>query len=258
MRNTKVIAAFPACGKSYCFDRNEDYIILDSDSSKFSWAYPDGLAAKYRNPDFPKNYIVSNAFGTLEALSDSFMQKLSEKVQLMESSGILSSADVSLITENNYIQRKLFENFKGNAEQVTEDDIVEERELFKIEYAKEIGMDNEALSKQIHDEKEQSALAKEERDLNYNAAILSFEQQAKEYATSSVKWITILKSSIIALCTLFSIIVSAANLFDGEYQFNFLSFFLFAILLFFLVGLLNHILSFLISSLKIHMLTVIS
>ena len=23
--NTKVIAAFPACGKSYCFDRNEDY-----------------------------------------------------------------------------------------------------------------------------------------------------------------------------------------------------------------------------------------
>lgn len=57
MRNTKVIAAFPACGKSYCFERNEDYIILDSDSSKFSWIYPDGLETKYRNPDFPKNYI---------------------------------------------------------------------------------------------------------------------------------------------------------------------------------------------------------
>jgi hypothetical protein len=57
MRNTKVIAAFPACGKTYCFDRNEDYIILDSDSSKFSWTYPDGLASNYRNPEFPKNYI---------------------------------------------------------------------------------------------------------------------------------------------------------------------------------------------------------
>ena len=57
MRNTKVIAAFPACGKSYCFERNEDYIILDSDGSKFSWIYPDGLETKYRNPEFPKNYI---------------------------------------------------------------------------------------------------------------------------------------------------------------------------------------------------------
>jgi hypothetical protein len=57
MRNTKVIAAFPACGKSYCFERNEDYIILDSDSSKFSWVYSNGLAPRYRNPEFPKNYI---------------------------------------------------------------------------------------------------------------------------------------------------------------------------------------------------------
>ncbi len=87
MRDTKVIAAFPACGKSYCFNRNEDYLILDSDSSKFSWMYrkrtddeiktamkewqatPHLLPAidyvekirneeiKVRNPDFPKNYI---------------------------------------------------------------------------------------------------------------------------------------------------------------------------------------------------------
>ena len=57
MRNTKVIAAFPACGKTYCFDRHEDYIILDSDSSLFSWVYPNGFAPRYRNPEFPKNYI---------------------------------------------------------------------------------------------------------------------------------------------------------------------------------------------------------
>lgn len=55
MKDTKIIAAFPACGKSYCFDRNEDYIILDSDSSKFSWVYTNG--EKVRNPDFPRNYI---------------------------------------------------------------------------------------------------------------------------------------------------------------------------------------------------------
>ena len=87
MKDTKVIAAFPACGKSYCFERNEDYIILDSDSSKFSWMlrkrtkeeleaeksawdstlhkmpgsmYVDKIKdelIKVRNPDFPKNYI---------------------------------------------------------------------------------------------------------------------------------------------------------------------------------------------------------
>jgi hypothetical protein len=57
MRDTKVIAAFPACGKTYCFERNEDYIILDSDSSKFSWIYQEASVARYRNPDFPKNYI---------------------------------------------------------------------------------------------------------------------------------------------------------------------------------------------------------
>lgn len=90
MKNTKVIAAFPACGKTYCFDINEnykDYIILDSDSSKFSWMYRKRTAEelelerkawdfekhmlpgswrvnqikdeliKVRNPDFPNNYI---------------------------------------------------------------------------------------------------------------------------------------------------------------------------------------------------------
>ncbi len=66
MKNTKVIAAFPACGKTYYFyNREEDNIVLDSDSSKFSWIeYPlikNGLpkneTIKFRNPDFPNNYI---------------------------------------------------------------------------------------------------------------------------------------------------------------------------------------------------------
>ena len=88
MKNTKVIAAFPACGKSYYFENKpEDIIVLDSDSSKFSWTYrkrtEEELEAisrewdsephllpgymyidkirndeiKVRNPDFPNNYI---------------------------------------------------------------------------------------------------------------------------------------------------------------------------------------------------------
>ena len=39
MKKTKIISAFPACGKTYAFEKlNENgYEILDSDSSKFSW-----------------------------------------------------------------------------------------------------------------------------------------------------------------------------------------------------------------------------
>lgn len=64
MKKTKIISAFPACGKTYTFEKlNENgYKILDSDSSKFSWCYDYDPAIsdrieKYRNPEFPKNYI---------------------------------------------------------------------------------------------------------------------------------------------------------------------------------------------------------
>lgn len=60
MIKTKVISAFPACGKSHMFknNRNRDMIILDSDSSEFSWLKDiDGNNTDTRNPDFPNNYI---------------------------------------------------------------------------------------------------------------------------------------------------------------------------------------------------------
>lgn len=61
MKNTKVIAAFPACGKTFYFNNIEgNTIVLDSDSSKFSWVeIDDGNNGwrRERNPDFPKNYI---------------------------------------------------------------------------------------------------------------------------------------------------------------------------------------------------------
>ena len=62
-KKTRVIAAYPACGKSYFTENVRDYfdnenpIILDSDSSNFSWVYEDGIKTDKRNPDFPQNYI---------------------------------------------------------------------------------------------------------------------------------------------------------------------------------------------------------
>lgn len=67
MKETKVVSAFPACGKTYCFkNKEEGVVILDSDSSEFSWTeyplinkdYMQGKKSiKFRNPDFPNNYI---------------------------------------------------------------------------------------------------------------------------------------------------------------------------------------------------------
>ena len=55
MKNTKIISVFPACGKTYVFENFKDKIILDSDSSKFSWVIVG--EQKVRHPDFPQNYI---------------------------------------------------------------------------------------------------------------------------------------------------------------------------------------------------------
>ena len=55
MKNTKIISAFPACGKTYVFENFKDKVIIDSDSSKFSWVFVGDQ--KVPNPDFPQNYI---------------------------------------------------------------------------------------------------------------------------------------------------------------------------------------------------------
>lgn len=54
---TKIYSVFPACGKTYCCEHQEDYglKILDSDSSQFNWIRVNGV--KESNPDFPNNYI---------------------------------------------------------------------------------------------------------------------------------------------------------------------------------------------------------
>ena len=60
--NTKIYSIFPACGKTWLYEHQEDYNlkILDSDSSNFSWIKIRdvfGRITKLRNPDFPNNYI---------------------------------------------------------------------------------------------------------------------------------------------------------------------------------------------------------
>lgn len=58
---TKIISAFPACGKSFMTKTIKDDKfngILDSDSSNFSWIKDEnGDNTTERDPNFPNNYI---------------------------------------------------------------------------------------------------------------------------------------------------------------------------------------------------------
>lgn len=49
---SRVIAAFPATGKSYMASRTPS--VADSDSSQFSWMHP---GSRERHPDWPHNYV---------------------------------------------------------------------------------------------------------------------------------------------------------------------------------------------------------
>lgn len=56
-RQTLVVSAFPACGKSYLINRfkNSCFKVLDSDSSEYHFMMKDGK--KIQNPEWPHNYI---------------------------------------------------------------------------------------------------------------------------------------------------------------------------------------------------------
>lgn len=56
--NTKIISAFPACGKSYFVNEITGFNAVDSDSSEFSWIKDsEGNNTKERNLNFPNNYM---------------------------------------------------------------------------------------------------------------------------------------------------------------------------------------------------------
>lgn len=56
---TKIYCVFPACGKTFCSEHQEDYglKILDLDSSEFNWIRVNGV--RETNPEFPGNYLQS-------------------------------------------------------------------------------------------------------------------------------------------------------------------------------------------------------
>lgn len=58
MKNTKIISGFPAVGKSQFVKDHQNLLVLDSDSSQFSWIKDsEGNNTKERNPKFPQCYI---------------------------------------------------------------------------------------------------------------------------------------------------------------------------------------------------------
>ena len=74
--NTKIYSVFPACGKTYLCEHQEDYDlkILDIDSSEFNWinCYDKfgKRVSRLQNPDFPYNYIehIKNNIGKADII----------------------------------------------------------------------------------------------------------------------------------------------------------------------------------------------
>lgn len=82
MKKTRVISAFPACGKTFACEYFKNKVILDSDSSQFSWVYTDNNE-KIRNPDFPDNYIshIKYNIGTADYILVSSHQNVREALK---------------------------------------------------------------------------------------------------------------------------------------------------------------------------------
>ena len=93
MIDTKIFSVFPASGKTYMYENQDDWNlkILDSDSSQFSWRYEEGewrnSVVKVRNPDFPKNYIehIKNNIGKYDYI---FVSSHKEVRDALDEAGI--------------------------------------------------------------------------------------------------------------------------------------------------------------------------
>ena len=114
MKNTKIISAFPATGKSWLFDNQSQLglTILDSDSSNFSW-----IEKGIRHPDFPNNYIqhIKDNIGKVDIICVSSHDVVREALQDNNIHYILVYPNVN--NKEEYIQR--FEN-RGNDEKFIE------------------------------------------------------------------------------------------------------------------------------------------
>lgn len=93
MIDTKIFSVFPASGKTYMCENQDDWNlkILDSDSSQFSWRYEEGewrnSVVRVRNPEFPKNYIehIKNNIGKYDYI---FVSSHKEVRDALDEAGI--------------------------------------------------------------------------------------------------------------------------------------------------------------------------
>lgn len=79
---TKIIAAFPGCGKTMSHNKRKQ-TSLDSDSSNFSWDVVNEDGTRKRNPNFPKNYIqhIKNNIGKYEYIFVSTHKEVREALK---------------------------------------------------------------------------------------------------------------------------------------------------------------------------------
>lgn len=98
---TKIISAFPACGKSYIYEHQVrlGLKVSDSDSSNFSWVETE--VGKTRNPDFPSNYIkhIKSLIGEVDYIFISSHDEVKLALEEEELPYILVMPDPSLKSE---------------------------------------------------------------------------------------------------------------------------------------------------------------
>jgi hypothetical protein len=85
MKKTLVISAFPGCGKTTYFKHENSALVLDSDSSEFSWEKDVfGTNTSVRHPDFPNNYLnyIASNLGKVEIIFVSSHKSVREGLRL--------------------------------------------------------------------------------------------------------------------------------------------------------------------------------
>lgn len=109
-KNAIVIAGFPGVGKTYLSRIREDLVILDSDSSSYSW-----LSPGVRNPDFPDNYIdhIEESLDKADVILTSTHEVVREALDYYEIDFYLVYPNIDLLHEyiRRYIRRGSDESF---------------------------------------------------------------------------------------------------------------------------------------------------
>ena len=102
---TKIVAGFPATGKSFIFNNQgclSGLKILDSDSSDFSWVKDkQGYNTDIRNPNFPNNYIehIKESIGKVDIIFISSHDVVQKSLKDNNIEYIMIYPDISLKEE---------------------------------------------------------------------------------------------------------------------------------------------------------------